>query len=241
MTPSQTESGPVQPSCGRLKTSESTRGLCSSYSVWVPAKAGTQTEYELHKPLVLSDVLSLPHEGWTVPDSVCEGVICCQKGGIDDATVVDVIQELNFGRCQGKDALQQWKSSLPERCHIRHRPVVHGTTTQQWQEIIAYINGILGQIRKADRPPVTSAGCSIDDKCRAQLAGIQTRLLGELGGIEQISSRGSIEQGNQLARYYFVYVDHRDAAGHGFSHWHRIHACLLYTSDAADDLLCVDL
>ena len=95
----------------------------------VPAKAGTQTEYELHKPLVLSDVLSLPHEGWTGPDSVCEGVICCQKGRIDDATVVDVIQELNFGRCQGKDALQQWKSSLPERRHICHCPVVHGTTT----------------------------------------------------------------------------------------------------------------
>ena len=184
----------------------------------VPAQAGTYTDCELRKPLVLSDVLGLPQESRADSDSVCKGVICCQEGRFDDTTIVDVVQELNFGRCQGKDALQQWKSSLPERCNICHRPVVHGTTTQQWQEIIAHINGIPRKIRKVDRPPVTSAGCSIDDKCRAQLAGIQARLLGELGSIEQISCRGSIEQGNQLARYYFVYVDHRDAAGHGFSH-----------------------
>jgi len=45
--------------------------------VIVPAQAGTYTNCELRKPLVLSDVLDLPHEGWTGPDSVCEGVICC--------------------------------------------------------------------------------------------------------------------------------------------------------------------
>jgi len=72
----------------------------------VPAQAGTYTDCELRKPLVLSDVLGLPYEGWTGPDSVCEGVVCCQDGRLDDTTIVDVIQELSFGRCQGKDALK---------------------------------------------------------------------------------------------------------------------------------------
>ena len=133
----------------------------------VPAEAGTHTEYELHKSLVLPDVLGLPDEGRAGSDSVCEGIVCRQEGRLDDTTVVDVIQELNFGRCQGKDALQKWKSSLPERCHICHRPVVHSTVTEQRHEIIAHIKGIPWQIRKVDRSPVTSAGCSIDDKCRA--------------------------------------------------------------------------
>ena len=113
---------------GRL-FDESSHYLVGFLSSVVPAKTGTYTDCELRKSLVLSDILDLPHEGRANSDPVCEGFVRCQKGRLDDTTIVDVIQELNFDRCQGKDALQQWKSSLPERRHICHCPVVQGTTT----------------------------------------------------------------------------------------------------------------